>query len=176
MADTGSEEDVKLHIVKSANWGRPMAHGVALGLSAVVIVLAYLTVSLHPFIWAFLVVVLVLAGYSIVQRSHALGPESVTVTIDEVIVEKGGDEKVYALGPSTKVHLDTELREMGQRYGPLKEISFASRRNGDSLITKDNGWSQEQVDELFNALLPFLEPRDIKMSIRFKRYLSEIGG
>ena len=176
MAENDSEESALLLLEKRAEWGRPLTQGMALAICTAVVVIAHQYVSLHPFIWAVIIFVLVLAGILIVRRSLLMRSERVTVTFREVVVEKAGEEKRFVLGPSTRVHLDTELRKRGQRIGPLKEISFENKRFGDALITKDNGWTQEQVDELFQLLLPLLEPRDIMMSIRFKRYLALIQG
>ncbi len=174
MAENGTEESVLLHLEKRADWGRPMIHGMALALSIAVVVLAFQYVSLHPFLWIFIAFVLAVVGISIFRRSVEMRSEKVTVTLREIVVEKGGEEKRYVLGPSTKVHLDSEVPKPGQRYGPLKEISFANKMYGDALITKVYGWTQGQVDELFQLLLPFLEPRAIVMSFRFKRYLALI--
>ncbi len=176
MAENGTEDSTLLHLEKRVNWGRPLTQWMGIALGIAIVLLAFQYVSLHPFLWIFIAFVLAVVGISIFRRSLGMRSERVTVTFREVIVEKAGEEKRYVLGPSTKVHLDSELPKPGQRYGPLKEISFANKQHGDALITKDNGWTQGQVDELFQLLLPMLEPRGIVISFRFKRYLALIQG
>jgi len=176
MAEISSEDSILLHLEKEADWGRPITHGIALAFCTSVVVIAFLYVSLHPFIWAFIFFVLVVAGILIVRRSLLMRSEMLTFTLREVVVEQGGEEKRYVLGPSTRVHLDTELRQRGQQVGPLKEITFQNRGSGDAIIAVDNGWKHEQVNELFQVLLPMVEPRDIQMSIMFKRYLAARQG
>ena len=69
-------------------------------------VLVALYAPLHPFLLAFLVLVLVLVGVRVVRGVVAMGPESISITREEVVVVVRGRERRYALDPSTRVHLD----------------------------------------------------------------------
>ena len=107
------------------------------------------------------------------SRVVAMGRESLTMTRDEVVVVKD-KERTYALGPSTRVHLDVGKRAITERIGPLKEISFESQREGVALVSVTNGWTAEQVEEVFRVLAPLVEPKEIKMTMRFRRYLTDL--
>ena len=176
MVELAAEDDIRLLLEKSANWGWPLAAITAFILWTISIGLLFTIIDLHPYIAILLGALGIAAGYTVATRSLALRSERVTVTENEAIVEKGGTVKNYTLGPATRVHLDTEMRNLGEKSGPLKEISFENKRDGKALITTKNGWSRAQVGQPFKVLRPLIESREIVMSIGFKRYLALIEG
>lgn len=137
-------------------------------------VLVALYFPLHPFLLAFLVLILVLAGVTVVGRVVAMGRESLTIIREEVVVVVRGRERRYALGPSTRVHLDVGKRGMTERIGPLKEISFESQREGMAVVSVTNGWTKEQVGAVFRVVAPLVETKDIGTTVRFRRYMTDL--
>lgn len=164
-------DDVRLQLEKPVEWHRRSTNVLAFTSCTLAFVLVALYVPLHPFLLAFLALVLVLGGASVVGRTVAMGRESITITRDEVMVVKGR-ERTYALGPSTRVHLDVGKRGMTERIGPLKEISFESQREGVAVVSVANGWTRDQVEEVFRVIAPLVETKDIKTTMRFRRYLA----
>ena len=166
-------DDVRLQLDKSVDWHRRSTYVLAFTSCILAFVLVALYVPLHPFLLAFCSIVLILVGVHVVARVVAMGRESITMTRDEVVVVKGRERR-YAMGPSTRVHLDVGKRGMTERIGPLKEISFESQREGVAVVSLANGWSREQVEEVFRVLGPLVEPKEIKTTMRFRRYMRDL--
>ncbi len=164
-------DDVRLQMDKNVDWHRRSTNMLAFTCCTLALVLVALLVPIHPFLLAFLALLLVLGGVSVASRVVAMGRESITMTRDEVVVVKDR-ERTYALGPSTRVHLDVGKRAITERIGPLKEISFESQREGVALVSVANGWTREQVEEVFRVIAPLIEPRGIKTSMRCRRYMA----
>ena len=172
-APMAPRDDVRLQLDKRVEWHRRSTYVLAYVACTLAFVLVVLYVPLHPFLLAFCTLLLVLGGVSVVGRVVAMGRESLTITRDEVVVVKGRDRR-YALGPSTRVHLDVGKRGMTERIGPLKEISFESQHEGVAVVSVANGWTREQVEEVFRVVAPLTETKDIKTSMRFRRYLRDM--
>jgi hypothetical protein len=39
-------------------------------------------------------------------------------------------------------------------------------------VSVNNGWTQEQVEGVYNVIAPLVEPKEMQTSVRFKRYLA----
>lgn len=166
-------DDIRLQLDKSVDWHRRSTNVLAFTSCILAFVLVALYVPLHPFLLSFSALALVLVGVAVVGRVLAMGRESITMTRDEVVVVKGRERR-YALGPSTRVHLDVGKRGMTERIGPLKEISFESQHEGVAVVSLANGWSREQVEEVFRVLAPLVEPKEIGTTMRFRRYMRDL--
>jgi len=166
-------DDIRLQLDKRVDWHRRSTILLAYASLTIAFVLVVLYVPVHPFLLAFLALLLVLGGVSVVGRVVALGRESITMTRDQVMVVKGRERR-YALGPSTRVHLDVGKRGLTERIGPLKEISFESQHEGVAVVSVANGWTREQVEEVFRVLAPLVEPKEIKTTMRFRRHLTDL--
>ena len=166
-------DDIRLQLDKSVDWHRRSTYVLAYVTCILALVLVALYVSIHPFLLAFLALLLALGGVSVASRVMAMGRESITITWDEVVVVKGRKRR-YALGPSTRVHLDVGKRGMTERIGPLKEISFESQHEGVAVVSLANGWSREQVEEVFRVLAPLVETKEIGTTMRFRRYMRDL--
>jgi hypothetical protein len=167
----GGKDEVLLHMDKSVDWNGRTNHAFTCVAGALAYILTVLYVPIHPFLLALIAVLLALGVYRLVGRITAMGPESITITKGKVVVVKDR-ERSYLIGPSTKVHLDVRKRTVTERIGPLKEISFESRREGIAMLSVANGWTEEQVRDVFGVIGPLVEPKEIKATIRFKRYLA----
>jgi len=166
-------DDVRLQLEKVVDQHRRSTIALAYVSSTLALVLVVLYVPIHPFILAFSVLVLVLAGASVAGKVAAMGRESLTMTRDEVVVVKGRERR-YALGPSTQVHLDVGKRALTERIGPLKEVSFDSKQEGAAVISVANGWTREQVAEVYRVVAALVEAKDIRTTVRFRRYMTDL--
>ena len=63
---------------------------------------------------------------------------------------------------------------MTERIGPLKEISFESQPEGVAVVSVTNGWTEEQVGEVFRVVAPSVETKDIGTTVRFRRYMTDL--
>jgi hypothetical protein len=166
-------DDVLLRMDKQVDWHRRSTYGLAYVSCILAFILMALHIPIHPFILAFLGLILVLLGVNVGGRLVAMGRESLTVTRDEVVVVRGRERR-YALGPSTRVHLGVGKRGLTERIGPLKEISFENKLEGVASVSVANGWTGEQVEQVFRAVAPLVETKEIGTTIRFRRYMTDL--
>jgi hypothetical protein len=165
-------DDVPLHLEKGVDQQRRTRMVLACIASGLGLAMAVLYVPLHPYLLALMAVFLALASLWVANRVTAMGPESVTITRGEVVVVKERERR-YAIDPSTKVHLDTGKRGMTERIGPIIELTFENQDYGMARLAEANGWTQEQVAEVYRVIAPWVEPKEMRTSMRFRRYMRD---